>query len=81
MSKNKTTPLKKGKKYDFRVFKTNETWNAEIIRRVTSVKTVVSKKQSNFKKEVDATAWAEQEIVLFLQKQSERNKRHAEQRS
>ncbi|MFT6625506.1 MAG: hypothetical protein ACJAZI_001594 [Cycloclasticus sp.] len=72
---------KQSKKYDFRTTQDKDTWNAEILRRASVEKTVVSKTQTGFKTEAEAKAWAEQELVLFTSKQSARNKRRAEKRS
>lgn len=69
------------KKYSFRTTQTKDTWNAEIVRRASAKKSIVSKTQSGFKTEAEATEWAEKELSVFLQKQTERNKRHADKRS
>lgn len=68
------------KKYDFCISQTKDTWNAEIIRRASAKKTVVTKTQDGFKTEVEATKWAEGELLLFTAKQSAQNKRRAEKR-
>lgn len=70
----------KAKKYDYRVVKNRKNWKAEIIRRATSSKTVVSKRQAGFLTEAEATEWAEKELKLFLDNQAEKNKRHCKQR-
>lgn len=72
--------MAKGKKYDFRVVPDDAGWTAEIIRRVTSKKTIVSKSQNGFAVESDAQEWGQRELQTFLQNQSERNKRHATHR-
>ncbi|PHS73199.1 MAG: pressure-regulated protein [Cycloclasticus sp.] len=68
------------KKYDYRTTQQKDTWNAEIIRRASSKKTIVSKTQDGFKTEADANEWAEKELVAFTAKQSAQNKRRAEKR-
>jgi hypothetical protein len=68
------------KKYDYRVVKGKTDWTAEIIRRVTSKKTSVSKSQGGFASEEDARAWGEKELGSFLANLAERNKRDAVQR-
>lgn len=68
------------KKYDYRVTKGKTDWTAEIIRRVTSKKTSVSKSQDGFASEADARAWGEKELKSFLENLAERNKRDAAQR-
>lgn len=65
----------KGKKYDYRIEQDGSDWRAEIIRKVTSKRTVVSKSQAGFTSEADARAWSEKELIGFLKHQSERNKR------
>ncbi len=67
--------MAKGKKYDFNVVQTNDTWTAEIVRQITSKKTVISKSQDGFSSEAEAQAWGETELKGFLQHQIERNKR------
>ena len=69
------------KKYDYQTFEEKGTWRADIVRRASAKKTVVSKTQAEFKSEAEAVEWAKKELVLFLQKQSARNKRHADKRS
>ncbi len=72
--------MSKVKKYDYRVAKNRKNWKAEIIRRATSSKTVVSKRQAGFSTEAEATEWAEKELKSFLDNQAEKNKRHSKQR-
>ena len=67
------------KKYDCRITQTGSSWNAEIIRRVTSKKTTVSKSQDGFATEAEARAWGEKELKSFLDKLIDRNKRDSEQ--
>lgn len=65
------------KKYDYRVVQDKTAWVAEITRRATSKKTVVSKKQAGFATEAEAQAWGESELKAFLQSLNERNKRRS----
>ncbi len=67
------------KKYDYRVIQGKQHWIAEITRRVTSKKTVVSKSQDGFTTEADAKSWGEKELVSFLENLTKRNKRDFEQ--
>ncbi len=67
------------KKFDYRIVQDNASWTAEIVRRVTSKKTVVSKRQGDFKSEADAQEWGQKELKSFLQNLSERNKRRSKQ--
>ena len=48
-------------------------WTAEIIRRASAKKIVVSKSQGGFASEAEAQAWAEKELAVFLEL-NERNK-------
>lgn len=64
-----------GKKYDFRVVQGSDGWSAEIVRRITTKKTVVSRSQGGFASEAEAQAWGQEELKVFLQRQSERNRR------
>ncbi len=72
--------MNKGKKYDYRVVQADSDWTAEIVRRVTSKKTVVSKSQGGFKTESEAQEWGEAELKNFSQNLNARNKRRSEQR-
>jgi len=62
------------KKYDYRVVKGKTDWTAEIVRRVTSKKTNVSKSQDGFASEAEAKAWGEKELPAFLENLTKRNK-------
>lgn len=73
--------MNKSKKYAFNTSQQKDTWTAEITRRASAKKSVVSKKQSGFKTEAEATNWAEDELALFTEKQSAQNKRRAEKRN
>ena len=67
--------MSKGKKYDFNLVLVDGSWTAEIVRKITSKKTVVSKSQAGFASEAEAQVWAETELKGFLQNQIERNAR------
>ena len=69
-----------GKKYDYRVVQEGSSWTAEITRRMTSKKTVVSKSQGGFATESEAQEWGQKELKIFLQNLNERNRRRSEQR-
>ena len=73
--------MAKSKKYNFKVIQDGDSWSAKILRRVSSQKTVVSKKQAGFDSESDAQAWAEKEITLFFESLSARNKRRSKPRT
>lgn len=72
--------MTKGKKYEYRLVQDNTSWTAEIVRRITSKKTVVSKSQGGFTSESDAQEWGQKELKSFLQNLTERNKRREKQR-
>ncbi len=67
------------KKYDYRVLQEKKHWIAEITRRVTSKKIVVSKRQDGFATEIDAKAWGEKQLTFFLENLTKRNKHDFEQ--
>ena len=73
--------MKESKKYSTRTSQEKDTWSAEVIRRASAKKTIVSKTQAGFKTEAEATEWAEKELVIFTAKQSEQNKRREQKRS
>lgn len=66
--------MSKGKKFDYRVVQDNTTWTAEITRRATSTKTVVSKSQDGFATEAEAQEWGETELKSIVKTVSDRNK-------
>ena len=72
--------MAKGKKYDYRVVQDKNSWTAEIVRQITSKKTVVSKSQGGFATESDAQEWVTKELDSFLRNLRERNKRRAKKR-
>lgn len=55
---------------------TSGLWRAEILRRASSKRNVVSKMQEGFATEVEANEWAEKELAVFLAL-NERNKRQS----
>lgn len=58
--------LEKSKKYTYQLVKAKAGWTAEILRRVTSKKTLVTKSQAGFASEAEAQTWAEAEVKVFL---------------
>ncbi len=72
--------MTQGKKYNYRIAKNRKNWKAEIVRQVTSRKTVVSKRKTGFTTESEAKEWAEKELTSFIENQSEKNERRAKQR-
>lgn len=67
-------------KYGYRVLQNGEQWAAEIIRKASNRKTVVSKKQAGFASESEAEAWAKQELAEFLKTLAESHKTKAKKR-
>lgn len=72
--------MAKGKKYEYRVVQDKDSWSAEIIRRITSKKTGVSKSQGGFATEAEAQEWGQKELKVFLEKLKVRNIRDSESR-
>lgn len=69
------------KKFDYTIKQDANTWSAEITRRVSARRSSVSKKQDGFETEDLAKAWAEAELVGFLEKQKQANARKSERRA
>ncbi|MDO3381071.1 DUF3622 domain-containing protein [Gilvimarinus algae] len=55
-----------GKKYDYRIIESNGRWRAELTRRATARKTLVSKAQDGFASEEEASVWAQAELKALL---------------
>lgn len=72
--------MTKGKKYDYRVVQDKTTWTAEIVRRISRQKTVVSKSQDGFATEAEAQEWGQKELKEFSQNLNERNRRRSKKR-
>jgi Protein of unknown function (DUF3622) len=58
--------MMQSKKYDYRVSKDDAGWTTQIIRRVSSKKTLVTKSQGGFASEAEAQAWGQDEVKTFL---------------
>ncbi len=71
--------MEKSKKFSIRIVQENSSWNAEVIRRVTSKQSVVSKHQTGFPTEAEAQQWAQTELTSFLAKLSTRNRQRRKQ--
>lgn len=67
-------------KYAINIVEEASIWTADITRRVSRKKVVVSATQSGFANEAEALAWAEQALKEFVDNQSARNKRRNEKR-
>jgi len=77
----KSNRMAKGNKYDVRVVKNDTVWSAEIVRRASKKKIVVSKSQGGFSSEEQAQIWAQKELMTFVENLSKRNKKHDEKRN
>ena len=71
--------MAKSKKYTCRLVQENDAWAAEIVRRVTSKKSVVTKRQDGFATDDEAEAWGLNEVKILVKTANlnERNKRQA----
>ena len=69
------------KKFNFRVIQKESEWIAEITRRVSSKKTIISKTQGGFTSELEASEWGKKALASFLENLNERNKRRSEDNS
>ena len=58
--------MKKSKKYDFSVAKEGDKWIVQIIRRISSKKTHVTKQQGGFASEDEARQWGESAAAELL---------------
>ncbi len=72
--------MSKGKKFSYQVLEDKGAWKAEIVRKVSTKKTTVTKSQADFTSEQEAKEWAENELQSFMQQLSERNKRRDQKR-
>ncbi|WP_339617329.1 DUF3622 domain-containing protein [uncultured Gilvimarinus sp.] len=55
-----------GKKFDYQITEVDGTWRAELTRRASARKTVISKTQEGFNTEAEAVTWAETELKALL---------------
>ncbi len=69
--------MTKNKKYTVQITQVDSSWTAEIIRQVTSKKTVVSKSQEGLSSEAEAIVWSEAQLAIFVETLKEKNKRHS----
>lgn len=63
--------MTQSKKYSCRVSQDGTTWTAEIVRRASAKKSIVTTKQAGFASEAEAQAWGETEVTGFLKKLNE----------
>ena len=72
--------MSKNKKYDYQLEQIDSSWNAQITRKVSSKKVIVSKEKKGFDNESEAKTWAENEIARFIKTQNVSNLRQASTR-
>ncbi|WP_317916876.1 DUF3622 domain-containing protein [Vibrio sp. MACH09] len=72
--------MSSSKKFSYNVVEKRSGWTAEIVRQVSSKRSVVSKREMGFESEADAIAWAEKELPNFIALQADRNKRKSAMR-
>lgn len=63
------------KKYDIVLVEDGSTWTAQITRRASARKTVISKAQEGFASQEEAAAWGEAQLVEFAKIAQAKNKR------
>lgn len=75
--------MKQSKKYNCRVIQEDDSWTAEVTRRVTSRVIVVSKGKGGFATEAEAQAWGQAEVEALLKKTNlaEMEKRREKQKA
>ncbi|QYK01959.1 DUF3622 domain-containing protein [Shewanella psychrotolerans] len=69
------------KKYGLRVIEAEGTWTAQVTRRMTARKTVVSKSQKGFATEAEANEWGNKALQQIVENLMVRNERRAKQRA
>ena len=53
-------------RFSIRIVPNENTWRAEIVRRVTAKRQHISKAQDGFTSEAEARSWADAELTKFL---------------
>ncbi|MCP4274231.1 MAG: DUF3622 domain-containing protein [Gammaproteobacteria bacterium] len=61
-------------RFDYRLVEKNNSWTAEITRKMTSKKTFVTKKKDDFITEKDADEWGRKELKRLVSKLNKRNR-------
>jgi hypothetical protein len=71
--------MTQSKKYDYHLEQDGASWTVDIVRRVTSRTSVVTKSQGGFTTEAEAQAWGQNEVKEFLNRHNlnEQQKRRA----
>ena len=68
-------------KFNYRVIQNKTSWTAEIIRKATANKTVVSTKQDDFATEEEAETWAKSKLESFVKELNEKRQKLSEAKS
>ncbi len=58
--------MKPSKKYNCQLVQDGAGWTAEVVRRVTSKRSVITKSQAGFASETEALAWGQHEVAALL---------------
>ena len=61
-------------KFDYRLVEKDNSWTAEITRKMTSRKTLVPKKKADFITEKEADEWGRTELKSLVSKLNERRR-------
>ena len=61
-------------KFEYRLVEKNNTWTAEITRKVSARKTSVTKSKADFASEAEAAEWAQTELKDLSTKVSKRRR-------
>ena len=72
--------MAKNNKYQINLLQTESTWQAQILRQITSKKTKITKQQADFTSESEAEKWAETELKKLIETQVQNNQRHNQSR-
>ena len=66
--------MSQGKKYSVQIVQNDNTWTAKIVRKVTTKRTKITKKQTGFASEAEANTWAETELKGFAEQLKRQNR-------
>ena len=68
-------------KFNYRVVQKGTSWTAEIIRKATATKTVVSTKKDAFATEEEAETWAKSKLETFVKELNDKRLKASEAKS
>ena len=60
--------MSKAQKYEFRLLHEGDVWSVEIVRRVTSKKSMVSVRKTDFATATEAQDWGKAEVDMLMNK-------------